>query len=114
MNEGTEKLNIEQPDYSFLNNDDKEAGIETATYKNGNQVKRFKISGDRVVVARELIGHDMMKIDNIIAKTPDQYMPALFHFAVKIDGKQIPMEEFENFKGKDFNKIKLQVLSLNF
>jgi len=124
MNEGktTKKTNAvidsalvtEEVLYIYKDEDDKESGIETGTYPNGNMVKRFKISGDRIVVVRELKGFDMMRIDDVVSKSKEEYMPVFFHFAVKIDGLQVPIEDFANFKGKDFNKIKIQVLSLNF
>jgi hypothetical protein len=113
MNEGT-KVKEEEAEFAFLNKEDQESGIETATYKNGHQAKRFKLSDGRIAVVRELMGSDMMKIDNIISTDKDNYMPALFHFATKIAGSTIPMEDFALLKGKDFNKIKLQVLGLNF
>nr|WP_199082047.1 hypothetical protein [Pedobacter sp. ASV19] len=108
------KKKEEQVEFVYETPADLKAGIETATYKNGNQIKRFKISGDREVIVRELIGRDMMNVQKIIDGDEDKYMVAIMHFATKIDGKSIPMEDFEKLKGKDFNKINIQVSSLNF
>lgn len=103
-----------EKEYHFASLDDTTLGVETAIYKNGNQVKRFKISTGQEVIVRELSGGDMMKIDAMVGADAENYFPALLHHAVKIDGKQLPMESFADLKGKDYNKIKVQALTINF
>lgn len=122
----TEKSNKEEPEekfstpFHFADDNDKMMGVETAIYPNGNHVKRSKLSTGQTVIARELSGRDMMDIDKQISSNRDtsameeQYMICLFHYAVKIDGRQLPMEDFEKLKGKDYNKIKILVQSINF
>ncbi len=119
----TEKSNTEEKfekPYHFADEGDKVSGIETAIYANGNHVKRFNLSTGQQAIVRELSGRDMMDIDKQIAanakmsEIEELYMVTLFHFAVKIDGKQIPIEDFEKMRGKDYNKIKIAVQSINF
>lgn len=106
--------------FHFENEGDTIMGIETATYPNNNQVKRFKLSSGETVIVRELFGRDMMQIDKLLAgENNDELKEEKFfywgyHFAVKVDGKQIPMEDFGNFKAKDYTKIKLAYQALNF
>jgi hypothetical protein len=115
--ETTEKF---EKDWHFANPDDTIMGIETAIYKNGNQVKRFTLSDGRVAVIRELLGKDSMQIDKSVMGEnnadlrEEKAMHAMFHFAVKVDDKQIPIEDFGTMKMRDYNKIKLAVQSLNF
>ena len=101
-------------EYHFANNNDELMGIETAIYANGNEVKRFTLSNGKVAIVRELSGEDMIQVNKLVGSNADNYTPALMHFAVKIDGANLPMEDFPKLKGKDFNKINIQVLSLNF
>lgn len=107
-------------DFHFENERDEILGIESATYTNGNQVKKFMLSDGRNVVVRELYGNDALQIDKTLATIDDQStreekaMAAIYHYAVKVEGKQIPMEDFATFKMKDYNKIKMAVQSLNF
>jgi hypothetical protein len=110
-----ENKEVEKPtvEYQFANKVDEESGIETATYANNNQVKRFTISTGEVVIVRELNGKDMMDIDRFVDKQ-EEYIPTMLHVAVKIDGKSVPKEMFSQMKGKDYNKIKAQAALLNF
>lgn len=103
-------------DYHFATKEDEQLGVETAIYNNDNQVKRFKISTGQEVIVRELSGRDMMQIDQMIgaSQKQEEYIPAMLHYSVKVDGKQIPMESFGDLKGKDYNKIKIQAVALNF
>ena len=107
-------------DFHFENERDEILGIESATYTNGNQVKRFNLSDGRSVVVRELLGSDALQVDRTIAafndqaSREDQATEAIYHLAVKIDGKQLPMEDFKLLKFKDYNKVKVAVQSLNF
>lgn len=108
-----------EKEWFFESDTDELVGIETAIYKNGNTVKRFTLSNGKQAVVRELFGRDMMKVDQMIAtqkgvNVEEQYMYAIYHFAVKIDGQQIPMEDFADLKAKDFNKIKITAQALNF
>lgn len=110
-----------EKDWHFASEEDIVLGIETAIYKNGNTAKRFPLSNGKQAVVRELLGRDMMKIDQIVAtgkgeadSVEEKYFSALYHFAVKIDGQQIPMEDFANMKAKDFHRIKLSAQALNF
>lgn len=104
--------------FHFEDESDEVMGIETAVYPNGNMIKRFKISDGRTVIARELLGSDSVQIDKIImaekGNREDLYMNALFHYAVKVDGKMIPVEDFGKMKMKDYNRIKVAVQSINF
>lgn len=109
-----------EKDWHFADANDQAMGVETAIYPNGNHVKRSTLSTGQMVIARELSGRDMMDIDKQISASKDHgameenYMICLFHYAVKIDGKQLPMEDFEKLKGRDYNKIKILVQSINF
>jgi hypothetical protein len=104
--------------FHFEDKEDEVMGIETATYPNGNQVKRLKLSNGKTAFVRELIGSDSVKIDKAILANggdrEEQYYAALFHHAVKVDGQQLPMEDFAVMKMKDYTKIKLAVNALNF
>ena len=101
-------------DFHFASEDEKVLGVQTAVYANGNEVKKFSISGDREVIVRELNGHDMLQVNKLVVGDADNYIPAMMHYSVKIDGKQLPVEDFPKMKGKDFNKIQIQVMALNF
>lgn len=105
-----------EKDWHFASKEDESLKVETAIYKNGNQVKRVPLSDGRIATLRELLGSDMMKVDTMLAAGRDQekYFPIMMHFAAKIDGFTLPIEDFENMKGKDYNQIKIQVMSLNF
>ena len=100
-------------DFHFATPEDEAAGIETAIYLNGNQVKKFTISTGKNVIVRELNGKDMLDIDQMASNQAD-YIPMMLHKAVKIEGEHIPMEDFLLLKGKDFNKIKVQAIAINF
>lgn len=108
-----------EQDFHFADEAEAAYGIETAVYKNGNKIKRFTLSKGQQAIVRELLGHDSLAIDKIVATSnnPDKealYMNALFYHAVKIDGVQIPIEDFAAFKMKDYTKMKIAVQSLNF
>lgn len=109
-----------EKEWYFETDEDVVLGIETAVYKNGNTVKRFKLSNGKEAVIRELFGRDMMKVDMLVAadnkgdNIQELYFHALYHFAVKIDGQQIPIEDFGNLKAKDYNKVKITAQTLNF
>ncbi len=101
-------------DWHFADDNEKVLGVETAIYANGNEVKRLTLSSGKTAIIRELSGQDMIQVTKLTGSNPDNYTPALMHYAVKIDGHQLPMEDFPKLKGKDFNKLNIQVLSLNF
>jgi hypothetical protein len=116
----TETKDQFKTDWHFASETDTVMGIETAIYANGNQVKRFTLSDDRKVIVRELLGSDSILIDKQVmgennpALREEKAMNALYHYAVKIDDKQIPLEDFGKLRMKDYNKIKLSVQALNF
>jgi hypothetical protein len=107
-------------EFHFLNELDEVLGIETAFYKNGNQVKRVKLIDGREAIVRELYGRDAFQINKVIASgdgksfDKEKYLKAMLHYSVKIDGKALPMEDFENLKLKDYNRIVTAVQSVNF
>lgn len=110
-----------EKDWHFATEEDIALGIETAIYKNGNTAKRFTMSNGKQAVVRELFGRDMMKVDQMVASgsgeadsVQERYFCALYHYAVKVDGQQVPMEDFADMKAKDFNKVKITAQSLNF
>ena len=106
--------------YHYASEDDELMNIETAIYPNGNVSKRITLSTGQKAVVRELSGGDMMEIDDLLAgennavERQKKYLKWIYHLAVKIDGKQIPMEDFGTLKGKDFNRIKITAQTLNF
>ena len=115
----TNNQNTSSTEWFFEDENEKELGIETQNYDNGNKVKRAKLSDGRVAVARELLGKDMKHVDRICNGNKDEYLPALMSVAVKIydaDGKELKfvMEDMDNMKGKDYTKIKMIATSLNF
>jgi hypothetical protein len=104
--------------FHYADKSDETMGIETGVYKNGNTVKRFKLSDGRTVIARELSGADSIDIDTAISEMEGDrqknYHYALFHHAIKVDDKQLHIEDFAGMKMKDFNKIKVAVQAINF
>ena len=109
-----EEKEVFAKDFHFASDNDKILGVETAIYNNGNEVRRITLSTGKVAVIRELSGEEMINVNKMLNGVADNYGPAIMHFSVKIDGQQIPMEDYPKMKGKDFNKINLQIMDLNF
>ena len=107
-------------DFHFENEREQALGIETAYYANGNCVKLFKLSDGRTAIVRELIGRDMINIEKSLAGENNDALreemlkKSAFYHSVKIDGKQIPMEDFELLKMRDYLRIKVMTETLNF
>lgn len=111
----TEKQEKFTKDFHFASEEDEVMGIETACYINGNQVKRIKLPDERMAVIRELNALELSNIDNMITpKTQGDYIFYQLHFSVKIDGNQLPMEEWKKVSGKVFNRVKVPMYQLNF
>lgn len=100
--------------FFFENEEEKAMGIETATYPNGNIVKRVKLSDGREAIVRELTGKDMKRSDIIAGGKQENAIPALMSLSTKIDGFEIPMEDYDRMKAKDYAKIKFATTLLNF
>jgi len=112
--------NTNQPknEWYFEDENDKELGIETQSYDNGNLVKRATLSDGRIAIVRELKGKDMKLVDKVSDGKKDEYLSALMHVATKIhDGDKetgITLEELDELKGKDHTKLKIMATTLNF
>jgi hypothetical protein len=106
--------------FHFENEREEIFGIETAIYPNNNQIKRVTLSNGSVAVVRELLGRDMVQIEKSLsgenneALREEKLKSAVYHYSVKIDGKQIPMEDFELLKMRDYMRIKIMAETLNF
>ncbi len=109
----------EKEDYAIpfkhLSDEDKTLGIETATYKNGKIAKRVALKNNRSATIRELSALEVTRIDGATSKGKEEdYFFWFMHHAVKIDGNQLPMEEFKKLGASDYNRIKVPMMQLNF
>lgn len=104
----------QEPEFTFADAEEEAFGISTAEYPNGNLVKRLNLSDGSVIVVRELTGYDMQKVETMAGGKQENVVPACMSLAAKINGKLIPMEDYLKLKAKDYNKLKLAVMSLNF
>jgi RNase P/RNase MRP subunit p29 len=118
VEESTEKKKvypIETTDgYVYTSESDEAFGIETKVYENGNETKRITLSDKRIAIVRELKGFEIESADRLHEHKQHLYLPALASLSVTIDGKPILMEDFQQTKGKDYNKIRTAVALLNF
>lgn len=112
MNEDTTE--IEKIKFSFANEDEKVLGIETGTYNNGNQIKRVMLDNGKTAIVRELLGKDMRQAETLAGGVQENFTTAMMALATKIDGKQLPFEDYDLMKARHFTKIKAAVGLLNF
>jgi len=88
-------------------------GIESKE-TDGDLFKRVKLSGNRIAIVRELLSPEVRKAKGLVGKNPDKLEIAFASLATEIDGKTIPMPEYDYFKARDFNKIIMASNQLNF
>ena len=88
--------------------------IETKKYSNGNLVKRCFLSDGRVAICRELTGADCVESDKISQSKQELVYSAMMALSAKIDDKPVVLEDLLQMKAKDFNRIKIMTVTLNF
>lgn len=103
-----------QKEWHYATSGDKDAGVETAIYKNGKPAKRFKISDGKEVVVRRLKAKDYIMAEGMVAGNQSLVTPAMLHLAIKVDGRMLPMEDIEELDGPDYLKIKNNFNIINF
>lgn len=100
--------------FEILNETDAALNIETKQYENGNTVKRIVLSDKRVAIVRELKGKDMDLTSRIHRGDDTKFLMAMAVIATKLNDENVTIEDLEEMKGKDYNKIRIAVSQLNF
>lgn len=103
-----------EPVLTFENEGDEVLGIQTKTYPNGNKVKQITLSDGRIATVRTLFGRDNVEITRRLDGKEEKYENALMSVAVKIDDKDLVIEDLDDIPFKDYNKIKIANSRLNF
>lgn len=110
----TENQNIAiEPEWIFETDDDKELGIETRRYSNGQIMKRAKLSDGRTAVARRLKGFDVREIQKVMGNDSGKYQNAVIARCLTIDDAKVVIEDVEQMWMDDYNTI-LALASINF
>lgn len=58
-----------------------------------------------IVTVREGTGHDAQKAGRMAGGKPDAIMPALMHLLCKLNGNQMPPEDWLDLKLGDFSRV---------
>lgn len=93
---------------------DKELGIKTKDFPNGNRTKTTELPGGVIVVIRELTGKDTKTIARYHGSDQEKAMMASLTVAATINGKQETFEFFEAMKMKSLNRLISMLQELNF
>lgn len=112
----TENQNInttQDPEWKFENDDDKDSGIETKRYNNGQILKRAKLSDGRMAVARRLKGFDAREIQKQIAGDAHKYQAAVMARCLTIDDKKVVIEDIEQLWLDDYTTV-VSIARINF
>lgn len=101
------------PVWKFENDDDKEMGIETRRYDNGQIMKRAKLSDGRIAVARRLKGFDSREIQKVIGSDANKYRDAVIARCITINEQKVVIEDVEQMWMDDYNTV-LALATINF
>lgn len=105
--------NLPEPDWKFEDDADKEMGIETKRYPNGQVLKRCKLSDGREAVARRLKGNDGREVSRLTAGEQDKYRVAIAAMCVTVNGEKVTPEEIDDLWFDDVTRITM-LASINF
>lgn len=105
--------NDKEKDWKFADDADEAMGIETFTYENGNCIKRINLSFG-IAIVRELKGKEMEAVDRLTDGDTSKLNSAMISLSTKFNDKFITMEEVQELKARDYNKLKIACASLNF
>jgi hypothetical protein len=101
--------------YFYEDDTDEALNIETKTYENGRQVKRVVLSDKSIAIVRELNGAEMEGVSKAINKKEEgKYLMAVCMFATTINGGKVTMDELEQMRGRDYNRIRTACATINF
>jgi hypothetical protein len=100
--------------YFFETEIDRELGIRTKLFDNGNRTKTVSLFDGKTAVVRELTGRDTKSISRYQGQDQERYMIAAVAVATTIDGKAEIFEYFEGMKLKSLNKLIAMFQDLNF
>lgn len=105
---------VDADGYFFYEETDKELGIRTKVFENGNTTKTVSLSDGKMAVIRELTGRDMKAISRYQGQDQERYMLSAIAVATTIDGKPETFEYFEGMKLKSLNRLMAMFQSINF
>lgn len=89
----------------FESEEEKELGIDTAIYPNGQKVKRCTLADGRVAVVRRLKGKDAKTVSRFSNGEEERYHLAIMTVSTVIHGQKVTPEELEELWMDDFNKL---------
>lgn len=110
----SEKVKLQENAPHFENDTEKEMGIETVDYPNGNRTKQLTLSTGQKAVVRELFGRDNKELIRRAAGDIDNYQNAQLSIAVTLDGQRLIIEDIDAMKQKDLSKLMVANAALNF
>lgn len=102
-----------EPTWKYETDDDKDLGIETQRYENGQIMKRVKLSDGRYAVARRLKGRDANSVRRITAGDEGKYSEAIAVQCIKIDDKALVIEDLADMWMDDYQSI-MSIATINF
>jgi hypothetical protein len=108
-----ENQNQQDLEWKFENDDDKELGIETKRYDNGQIMKRAKLSDGRTAVARRLKGFDAREIQKQLNGDANNYRDAVIARCLTINEQKVVVEDVIQMWMDDYNTV-LALASINF
>lgn len=100
--------------FFFETEAEKELGISTIVYDNGNVTKKATLSNGSVAVVRTTFGRDNKEILRRINGDGEDYINGQISVATTIDGKPALFEDIQSMKSKDINKLAVCNQALNF
>lgn len=100
-------------EWIFENETDKELGIETCHYENGQVCKRARLSDGRWAESRKLKGSDAKEINRIVAGVSERYQLAIAAKCLKLDDKPVTVEDIEDMWMDDYNTV-MVLAAVNF
>jgi len=74
----------------------------------------FELPSGKKVDVLEGKGKDSQFAAKMSEGAPEQYMPALMHVLVRIDGEKLAIEDFEELPLRDYNKLQTEFSGLYF
>lgn len=100
-------------EWIFENETDKELGIETCHYENGQVCKRARLSDGRLAQSRKLKGADAKEINRIVSGNSEKYQLAIAAKCLMVDDKPVTVEDIEELWMDDYNTV-MVLAAVNF
>lgn len=89
----------------YADDADKEMGIETKTYDNGQKMKRGTLSDGRKVMVKRLKGFDAQEIRRQLDGKSENYQGAVIARSTTINDQKIVIEDLNSLWLDDYTKI---------